>query len=534
MRLEKAFAALLPITDAGVDSAGLSESSSENTTMTPLRLFMEAVDQSPVAISITDQRANIVYVNQAFTRITGYMPEEALGRNESMLSDKITPQRVYEDLWNTLARKQVWQGVLINRHKAKGKYLADLTIAPMLDEHGEATHYIGIHRDVTEFYGLEQRVKNQKKLIETVVDSIPVATVLLDGEDKVVLDNQVYKGLTSELGVAEPIQIFLGLLREEMGEYWAAVKRKGKSFRNHEVRVDLGGRRAPRWFSCAGTWFAESDIGVETYFQQRQQTYLLLTLTDITQQKRQQEEIRITALKAIMADEERIQSLRETLSGVIHQVQAPVNMLSAAVSTLERRGGEGNGNAALLGLLKQALDSGRDTVATLQNCMPEQDSAKVAPVNLNQVLHEVLILLTPRLLAGGIVVDWQPTPVLPTVMAMENRLRAMFKQLLENAIDAMRHNGSKPRELRLATHPEADLIHVVIEDSGPGIPPELRTKVFEPFFSTKGGAGRQAGMGLAMVQDVVNSHAGMIMIDPEYSNGCRIRLQFDTHQSAGN
>lgn len=315
---------------------------------------------------------------------------------------------------------------------------------------------------------------------------------------------------------------------------WHDLERRSKSFRNHEVRVDLGGYRPPRWFSCAGTWFSENDIGVEAYFQQRQQTYLLLTLTDITQQKRQQEEIRINALKAIMADEERIQSLRETLSGVIHQVQAPVNMLSAALNMLERRRRNGDDNAALAGLLKQALDSGQDTVATLQGCMPDADPAKVAPVNINQLLHEVLILLTPRLLADGIIIEWQPTPVLPTIMALENRLRAMFKQLLENAIDAMRQNGAKPRELRIATRPEADLIHIVIEDSGPGIPVELRTKVFEPFFSTKGGAGRQAGMGLAMVQDVVNSHAGMIMIDPEYHDGCRIRLQFDIHHSAAN
>lgn len=527
---EAAIIPLMPQSEAGDDSAGGSDSSREDRKMTSLRLFMATVEQSPVAISITDFKADIIYVNQAFTRITGYAPEEAIGRNESMLSDKHTPPRVYEELWGCISKKKTWNGILVNRHKTLGRYLADVTIAPILGPDGEVTHYIGIHRDVTEFYGLEQRVKNQKKLIETVVDSIPVAAVLLDGDGKVVLDNQVYKGLTSELGLAEPIQFFLGLLRDEMGERWGELKKRGQSFRNHEVRIDLGGHRAPRWFTCAGTWFSENDISVEAYFQQRQQIYLLLTLADISQQKRQQEEIRITALKALMADEERIQSLRETLSGVIHQVQAPVNLLSAAVNTLERRGGEHNGNGALLDLLKQVLESGRETVATLQNCMPEADHAAVAPVNLNQIIHEVLILMTPRLLAGGIVVDWQPTPVLPNIMALENRLRAMFKQLVENALDAMRQNGAKPRELRIVTRPEGNLIQIVIEDTGPGIPKELRTRIFEPFFTTKGAAGGQAGMGLAMVQDIVNQHAGLVMIDPEYTDGCRIRIQFDiTH-----
>lgn len=522
---DAALIALNPAALAGEASAGFSNIPGQNQAAMPLRLFMETVEQAPMAISITDTKADIIYVNPAFTRITGYSAEEAIGQNESMLSDKTTPPRVYEELWRCLSLRKSWNGTLVNRHKTGGRYLADLTIAPIVNADGMTTHYIGIHRDVTEFFGLEQKVKNQKKLIESVVDSIPVAAVLLDGEGTVVLDNQVYKGLTSELGIAEPIRIFLGLLEEELGGKWNELKRRRRSFRGHEVRVDLGGHRMPRWYSCAGTWVSENDIGVEAYFQQRQETYLLLTLADISQQKRQQEEIRISALKALMADEERIQSLREALSGLIQRVQAPVNLLSAAVNTLERRGGDGN--AALLDLLKQVLEADRETVATLQKCMPDGDNAALVPVNLNQVLHEVLILLTPRLLANGIVVDWQPTPVLPTIMAMENRIRAMFKQIFENAIDAMRHNGSKPRELRIFTKPATNLIQVVVEDSGPGIPEAMHTKVFEPFFTTKGAAGGKAGMGLAMVQDVVNRHAGLIMIDPEYSDGCRIRLQFE-------
>jgi nitrogen fixation negative regulator NifL len=527
-RVEPAPNALPPSHETGGE-AGASDFFGEDRNMTSLRLFMETVDQSPVAISITDENANIIYVNRAFTRITGYPPEEAIGRNESMLSDKTTPRRVYDEMWDCLTRKKVWSGVLVNRHKTAGRYLADLTIAPMLDPAGNVTHFIGIHRDVTDFHGLEQKVKNQKKLIETVVDSIPVATVLLDAENRVVLDNLVYKGLTSELGIAEPIQFFLNILREEMGPRWEYLQSSRKGFRNHEIRVDPGGRRAPRWFSCAGTWFAENDIGVEAYFQQRQETYLLLSLTDITQQKRQQEEIRISALKALMAEEERIQSLRETLSGVIHQVQAPTNLVAAAVSTLERRGEESGCNAAVLGLLRQVLDSSRETVATLQNCMPESDHVALVPVNLNQIIHEVLLLLTPQLLANGVQIDWLPTPVLPTMMAMENRLRAMFKQLIDNAIDAMQHNGGKPRELRIETRSGGGLIQVILEDTGPGIPEHLHTKVFEPFYTTKGAYGKQAGMGLAMVQDIVNRHAGIVMIDPDYTQGCRIRLQFDIH-----
>lgn len=523
-KLEKALRLVLPMTADGAvpESCELMRSQRG---IPALCLFVETVEQAPVAISITDEKANIIYVNEAFTQVTGYPAEECIGHNESMLSDKTTPAEVYKELWGCLAAKKIWHGVLVNRHKNGQRYLADLTIAPMLNEQGEITHYIGMHRDVTGIYGLEQKVKNQKMLIETVVDSMPVATVLLDDHDCVILDNQRYKGLTSELGTQEPVRFFLTLLRREMQDDWDRVRQARGEFRHREVRFDAGAGRLPRWFSCAGTWFEERDISAASYFNQRQKTYLLLTLTDITQQKRQQEEIRLSALKTLMAEEERIQSLRETLSGVIHQVQGPMNLLSAAVTMLMRR--DDRQNDALVDILNQTLDSGQAIVSKLHNCMPEVQLNGVAPVNLNQILHEAMILLTQRLLANGIVVDWRPTPVLPAIMGHENRLRAMFKQLLENAVDAMNQAGISRRELHITSWTESSLVHIRIEDTGPGIPEYLRTKVFEPFFTTKGSSGRHAGMGLVMVQDVVNQHAGIIQIDPDYAEGCRIHLQFN-------
>jgi PAS domain-containing protein len=63
----------------------------------PYSLFVEAVEQAPIAISITDKKANILYVNEAFSKVTGYQSTDILGENESKLSDKSTPRTVYYD-----------------------------------------------------------------------------------------------------------------------------------------------------------------------------------------------------------------------------------------------------------------------------------------------------------------------------------------------------------------------------------------------------------------------------------------------------
>lgn len=494
-------------------------------------LFGETVAQAPVAISITDSQANILYVNQHFSEVTGYSYEESIGLNESMLSDKRTPKSVYEGLWATIQARQTWQGTLVNRHRSGRRYLAHVTISPILDEQGHATHYIGMHRDITEVYTLEQQVKNQKVLIETVVDLMPVATVLIDEADRVVLDNQMYKTLISDLRQEEPSRLFLHILREEFGDEWQRLGSKGLSFRNREVRIERGGYLAPRWYACSGSWFSRGDDQVDSFFHQTRHTYLLLTLNDITQQKRHEEVQRINALRALLAEEEKIQSIREALSGAIHHIESPLNQLTAAKTMLIRRGSE-HQNSALLEIVQQILDAGARSVSHLKACIPASDGSSSTPVNINQLLHETIVLLTDRLLANGVVIDWKPTPALPSLMGVEQRLRTMLKHIFENAIEAMNHSGIRRRELRISTWSDYEVIHISIEDTGPGIADDLRVKVFEPFFSTKtDGARRHTGMGLAMAQQVINEHQGLMRFDQSYRDGCRVLIQLPIHQN---
>lgn len=236
------------------------------------------------------------------------------------------------------------------------------------------------------------------------------------------------------------------------------------------------------------------------------------------------EKSRINALRTSMAEEEKLLGLREVLFGAHYQLQGPLNLLAAAQGTLRRRNGD-HQHDALIAALQEVLDSGQTALATLQNRIPPNDTETPGPVDLNQVLHETLALMADALLENGVVARWHPVAELPPLHGLEKRLCALFKQLIENAVDAMKQEGRLRRELGIFTCADGDGIRVCIEDSGPGIPAHLCTKVFEPFFSTKA-AQRHAGMGLTWVQEVVSQHGGFIQIDPEYAQGCRIHIQF--------
>jgi nitrogen fixation negative regulator NifL len=488
----------------------------------PPEVFRQAVEQAALAISITDTRARILYCNPTFQRVTGYRSGEIVGNNESVLSYKVTPALVYETLWAQILRQRPWNGLLVNRRKDGSRYLAELTITPVVGEDGRTSHYLGMHRDVTEVHRLERQVQNQKTMIESVVDAAPVAIVMLDEHERVVLDNQEYKKLIGELG-AEPAATLLAALHASLGPAFEAARRSGRGFAGHEVRHAPAGRK-PSWFACSGSWIDEQDGSADAFYEPARRQYMLLVIQDITALKEQQEAIRVNALRAMLAEQERIQGLRETLSGAIYQLQAPFNILAAAVRMLERQPGVA---PAVTASLAEALAKGTVTLDTLRACVPNQAEENIGPVELNGLLGDLLRLLTPRLLADGITVDWRPGE-LAMISGRPTRLSTVFKALLENAIEAIREGRGERRELRLTTQASPDWVEVVVEDSGPGIPEEWRYKVFEPFFTTKGADRQHIGMGLSAAQDVVTSHGGLIELGEAPSGGCRARVQLPT------
>ena len=494
----------------------------------PYRLFVEAVEQAPMAISITDKKANILYVNETFSKVTGYQANDILGENESKLSDKSTPRHVYYDLWHTISSKKIWRGTLCNRHKFGHRYLADLTIAPMLNEQGAITHFIGMHRDITQSYESEKKVINQKLLIESVINSSPIAMVVIDDQDRVILDNHNYKALVSDLDKGEPAAFFLQLLRNEMGGLWQHTQSNKEGFSNREFRIDGKGSRRTRWFSCAGNWFIENEVNADAFFGNASKQYLVLTITDITRQRRQMEELHLQTLKTLMSEDERVRGIRETLLGAMHQIQMPMNQIRAAEQILRHK--QDDQHAGLLQSLQQIQRSGEEAISTMQKCIPEILQTAVIPVNLNQILHEVLLLSDQRILSKGIDVQWRPLSQLPNMLGSESRLRILFKQLIDNAIDAISISENGEKQLKVITNVDAELIYVCIEDSGPGIPFENRTKIFEPFYTTRPMGSDQAGMGLVIAREIVNQHQGFIEIDPDYDQGCRFKISFPLHR----
>ncbi len=128
-----------------------------------LRL-VTAIEQSEEAVLITNTAGRIEYVNPAFTRITGYSREEALGRNPNILKSGKQDPELYQQLWTTILKGQPWRGELVNQRKDGSLYTEQMNITPVRGPNGVITHFIATKQDVTEHKTLEAQLQQAAKI----------------------------------------------------------------------------------------------------------------------------------------------------------------------------------------------------------------------------------------------------------------------------------------------------------------------------------------------------------------------------------
>jgi PAS domain S-box-containing protein len=131
-----------------------------------LRKLSQAIQQSPVSIVITDINGNIEYVNSRFTEITGYKPEEVVGKNPRILKSGDQPDEYYKKLWEVITSGEEWHGEFFNRKKSGDFFWEFASISPIKNQNGEITNFLAIKEDITERKKTEEDLRIAKEKAE--------------------------------------------------------------------------------------------------------------------------------------------------------------------------------------------------------------------------------------------------------------------------------------------------------------------------------------------------------------------------------
>jgi len=234
---------------------------------------------------------------------------------------------------------------------------------------------------------------------------------------------------------------------------------------------------------------------------------------------------------------ERMASLGKLAAVVAHEINNPLASVVTYSKVLLRRYAHRPDQTAetreSLGILEAIASESTRCGEIVSNLLlfARRTGTRMEPTNVNQLVDRSLFLIKHKIDLAQVKADLDLSSKLPLVMCDPAQIEQALLALCINAVEAMPNGGT----LTVRTAPTASGgIEVAVEDTGVGIPEEVRAHIFEPFFTTKGeGEGKGLGLGLAVVYGIVQRHNGTIEVASEPGRGTRFTLTLPAAPAQG-
>ena len=166
-----------------------------------LSLQASALEATANGMIITDRAGHILWINPAFTKLTGYSAEEVLGKTPALLKSGKQDQSFYRKMWETILGGNVWHGELVNRRKDGGFFVEEITITPVRGQNGEIQRFIAVLRDISQRKQVEAELAHERDLLQALMDSLPDFIYFKDERSRFTRINQAH---ARHLGLSSP------------------------------------------------------------------------------------------------------------------------------------------------------------------------------------------------------------------------------------------------------------------------------------------------------------------------------------------
>jgi two-component system, cell cycle sensor histidine kinase and response regulator CckA len=445
------------------------------------RRFRSLIEKSRDVISILDRGARVLYHSPAITRLTGYAPDELVGRSAFYLIHE-ADQAAVESAWQNVLGPGAGSVRFRVRHRDGGWREAEATATNLLDD--PAVRGVVVNtRDVTDRVAAERQVRFQAQLL----DAVDQAIIATDLDGRVLYWNRCAEelyGWPPEEAVGRDVDE-LTVPRRSAGEadtIWARL-RAGEAWSGEMVV-----RRRD------GTEFHAAIADAPIFNDQGEIIGVVGSSSDLTERRR---------LEAQLRNAQKMEAVGRLAGGIAHDFNNLLTAIRGYADFLLDDLPEGPSRDDVaeihrvteraVALTRQLLVFGKRQVAQPQL------------LDVNAVVDELHDMLA-RVLGEDIDLACSLAPELPAVRMDRAQLEQVLLNLVFNARDAMPDGGRLAIETRLAQSDGA--VEIVVTDSGSGIPPAVLPHIFEPFFTTKGAGG--TGLGLSTVYAIAEQAGGEV------------------------
>lgn len=241
------------------------------------------------------------------------------------------------------------------------------------------------------------------------------------------------------------------------------------------------------------------------------------------------EELRIANESLFQAQRQLVQAEKFSALGhmaatMAHEIGTPLNSISGYIQLMLMEGNHSEIMTRRLKIIESQLERLTQTIRNLLNST-RLPAPKLEPLNITQVLEEVINLTQPGLSLRGVQLIKEFRANLPLIYGDPVLLQQVFINLVNNALDAMPEGGT----LTISTNfdpslsGETKFLEVAVADTGIGMSEEIKKKATEPFFTTKE-PGKGAGLGLAICEEIIRSHKGKLVVESALGKGSTIKV----------
>jgi PAS domain S-box-containing protein len=241
---------------------------------------------------------------------------------------------------------------------------------------------------------------------------------------------------------------------------------------------------------------------------------------DLTERKRVEQELE--ASRAQMVTNSRLSALGKMAGGIAHEINNPLGVIQAAAENMVRMAK--SGTVPIPVLLKNCdrisltADRIAKIVRSLRHIAREGSADEFRETPVREIIDETLELCAERFRAHNIRLAYPEVPPTAVISCREGQICQVLLNLLQNAFDELvDQEGDRWVELHVVLCPPCVVFSV--RDSGPGIAPENRVRIMEPFYTTKP-VGKGTGLGLSISRSIALEHGGSLELDPESSYTC--------------
>ena len=251
------------------------------------------------------------------------------------------------------------------------------------------------------------------------------------------------------------------------------------------------------------------------------QEAIISNLVDLTEHR--EAESKLARQREILHQSEKLSAMGELLAGVSHELNNPLSVLVGQALMLQEAAPDEE-TAERAEMIGKAADRCARIVKTFL-AMARQEPTEMAPLDLHAIVDGALEVTVYSLRTSNIEVSLNLDRALPLVMADADQMRQVLINLIVNAHHALQGIEGR-RELQIASshNRHREEVVITVRDNGPGIPADIRSRIFEPLYTTKD-IGMGTGMGLALCHRIVEGHGGRILAEAAPGGGAAIVIR---------